>query len=571
MSGRTSIKRQLIRAAKTNDGKAADAYAAGLRKRAKVKDSQPASVQVQGLMDQCNERSVLLTQNGAQSLIRLDIAIGHSTELAKAAAKDGVILAESNLRNDVLRQIGLIKEWPQTVYVVRQPGLHCGCFVKPDGTYRGRPTVEHLQVALLHPVALAMAGTIEGWWALIIRFVTGQSLLILSLCSAFLGPLLEVMLGWDNVLVELVSTTSTGKTTILSVASTVWGAPHRRAGSISKSLRATANGIEENMLARSGAFCPLNEVNLLGSEKQLGDLLGDIAFLLEEGAAKDRMGQQSLTPARLCVQANSNRPVAELMRGQSAERIDAVRVRLASVSADVGKGLGSLDVLPDGFTDPASAINALRDGLLEHHGHAIDLFLDRLAAELASDRDRLIRTISWWENRFIVRCGVDRNNGPAFRRACIFARLHAAGQLASRWGVLPIRGILSAILACYRRSLADDPPATSDAVLSAIQRVQQYVEANRDSLADLNHSEPIALTDAELDACPGFLKRRLGQHCIFVRTERWQQAFGSDANRMLSELDREHRLQVTDGFQLQTRVRSNRSKDRVYAIVLDTA
>jgi hypothetical protein len=561
------MRRRNSRSRKTKGGISADAYTA--RVQATRRESNgPHYVTVHGLTDQIDERSVLLTQNGSRAIVRLDVALGSPIEFARAAAKQGVILADTKARNEASRQIGLITEWPQTVYVVKQPGLHCGAFVKPDGGTRGTPTVEHFQVALTHPVQLTRVGTLEGWQELVARFASGQSILILAFSTAFLGPLLEVMPGWDNVLIELVAATSTGKTNILSAACTVWGAPHRRPGSISKSFRTTDNALEENMLARGGAFCTLNEVNLLGSEKQLGSLLSDFAFLLEEGAPKDRKGQETIVPVSLCAFGTSNHPVPDLMAGQSPERIDAVRVRLATVNADTGSGYRGFDHLPEGFNDGATAINALRDGLLEHHGHAIDPYLDRLAAELARDRDTLVRQIRWWENRFLDRCGVDRNDGAAFRRASIFARIYVAGILASRWGILPLRDIREAILTCYNRSPAAGTLSALVPRVTAAQLVAQYVQDHRGELLDLDRAAVPQLTLAELDGHPGFLRSWPGRRCLLIRTERWQAVFGGNANRMLVELRGNGRLQITDGFQFQTRVRRDRSKDRVYAIII---
>lgn len=568
MSGRTSTARRLSRSLMTKAGKAADASPERVQATGRT-SKEPEYVTVQGLIDQNEERSVLLIQDGSRAIVPLDVALGSPIEFARAAAKQGVILADTKARNEASRRIGMIADWPQTVYVAKQPGLHCGAFLRPDGNLRGTPTVEHFQVALTHPVQLTRMGTLEGWQRLVARFATGQSILILAFSTAFLGPLLEVMPGWDNVLIELVAATSTGKTNILSAACTVWGAPHRRPGSISKSFRTTDNALEENMLARGGAFCTLNEVNLLGSEKQLGSLLSDFAFLLEEGAPKDRKGQETIVPARICALATSNQPVPELMAGQSPERIDAVRVRLATVDADTGSGYRGFDHLPEGFNDGATAINALRDGLLEHHGHAIDPYLDRLAAELARDRDSLVRQIRWWENRFLDRCGVDRNDGAAFRRASIFARIYVAGILASRWGILPLRDIREAILTCYNRSPGAATLSAVAAGLTASQMVAQYVRDHHSELLDLDRGRVPHLTLAELDSHPGFLRSWPGRRYLLIRTERWQAVFGRRANRMLAELNREGRLQITDGFQFQTRIRRDRSKDRVYAVLID--
>jgi len=266
----------------------------------------------------------------------------------------------------------------------------------------------------------------------------------------------------------------------------------------------------------------------------------------------------------------SNTPLPSLLKHSDPEQLKAVLVRWLSVPADAGPGgpqQGVIDSLPRGFSNSAEVIADFKAGLAANYGHAADVFLTRLLRDDKRKKPKVKRLINRYKKRFLGAAGVEPSDQEAWRRAQHFAIVCAAGQLAAKWSIIPIKGIKAALVECYRRSTPTSL-APSSPPRTAIQRVHDYVEANKGELVDLDKTAYRNRKKVQLDKVPGFLKTVKARRCLLVRAKRWEAEYGSDARPMLQELKREGLLVAGKGLQEQTRIRKNRSKDRVYAIVL---
>lgn len=495
---------------------------------------------------------------------------GSEGDLWTNVGKSNVVVASGATKRGILSKIEDITEWPEEVYAATSPGLHCNAFVKPDGYVIGTPSAKRFQVVLNTRVALGKVGTLGNWQSVVATHVQGQPVLVLALCASFVGPLLE-LIGADNICVELEGPTSTGKTTALDLYASVWGAPQKTPGSLGVSLRATANGLEQHALARAGTAFPADEVSLLGKDaRQQAVNLFEIAFMLSEGVAKERFNDPAHRRARFTVLTTSNTPIATLLQHSDPEQLKAILVRWLSVPANAGSGgpeLGVFDRVPVGFPNSAQAIADLKAGLTANYGHAADVFLTRLLRDAERKKPKVKRRIDRYKMRFLRAARVDPSDQEAWRRAQHFAIVCAAGQLASKWGIIPINGIKAALVECYRRS-TPITLAPSSTPGTAIQRVHDYVEANKGKLVDLDKTAYQNRKKVQLNAMPGYLKTVKGRRCLLVRAKRWEFEYKGDARPMLQELKRNGLLAAAEGFQEQTRIRKNRSKDRVYAIAL---
>lgn len=522
--------------------------------------------QIKGFKDQNGGKWLLIHRGENTATVRYEV--GSEGSIWGRLDKSDIVISSSTTKNAILKAIESIPDWPIEVYSVTTPGFHRNAFVKPDATVIGEPSAKRFVINLEKPVTLSKAGSGKLWRSLVATHVQGQPVLVLALCTAFVGPLLGLF-GGANVCVELVAPTSTGKTTALDLYASVWGAPHSERGSIGISLRATANSIEQHVLARGSAALPADEVSQLGSSsRQQAASLFEIAFMMAEGVGKDRWNDWAAPRARLSSLITSNTPIETLLQGADPEQLKAILVRVISVRADAGPGKGVLDSLPKGFAHRGVAIKALKAGLAANHGHAADAFLERLVREVKRDEARLKSKIERSMARFMEAADVAPDDHAAWRRAQSVAIIFAAGRLAADWGVIPIKGIKAALVECYRRSTPTSP-TSSASPLNAHVRVHDYVRANKAELEDLDQADLRNRRRVQLDSMPGFLKTIRGRRCLLVRAKRWEAEFGSDARAMLQELRRNGLLVAQKGFQEQTRIRKNRPKDRVYAIVLD--
>ncbi|WP_332460270.1 DUF927 domain-containing protein [Pseudophaeobacter flagellatus] len=103
-------------------------------------------------------------------------------------------------------------------------------------------------------------------------------MMILALSHAFTGPLLSV-LGRDGGGFHLRGVSSRGKSMLLGVAASVWGAP-----SFVQSWRGTDNGIEGIAAACNDSLLVLDELHQVEPR-----VAGEIVYMLANGRGKTRM------------------------------------------------------------------------------------------------------------------------------------------------------------------------------------------------------------------------------------------------------------------------------------------
>jgi putative DNA primase/helicase len=502
-------------------------------------------------------------RDGRTAYASVDMFMSNPSGFFLKLKQQGVIIATAQARAEVTRQIDQTEKWRRKIYVARSTGWHGECFIKPDHSVVGEPPKRFVLDLDSHPIDLACSGTFEDWATAVQTFAAGQSTLTLCLAMAYVGPVLP-LLDTGNVGLDLTGPSSIGKSSALNWAASVWGAPLNQPGSIAASLRTTDNAAEQTMFSRRNALLALDEVNLLGidSRKQ-ADALGNLVFLIAEGVGKDRYNDPSAARVAVASMVTSNKSILEQARQYDATNAEAAAVRFITVNADAGAGYGIFDHLPDGYESSGEAVMAMKAALAESHGHSIDIFLRRLTGELSWDRSALMERIKTYQQVFMAKAGLKSSDGMTHRRAQAFAAIYAAARLANDFGALPLKNIGPRILACYGRSLA------AIAGTAAIERVRAYVSEHQPNLRDLDEMSRRSLSDDAFDHHPGFLKRRKGRRCLLIRTARWEAEFGVDANSMLAELNAARLLQTTEARQLQTRVRKNKKKDRVYAIMID--
>ncbi len=103
--------------------------------------------------------------------------------------------------------------------------------------------------------SLATVGTLQGWRETLAAACVGNPLMVLAVSHALTGPLLSV-LGRDGGGFHFRGVSSRGKSTLLGVAASVWGAP-----SFVQSWRGTDNGIEGIAAACNDALLILDELH----------------------------------------------------------------------------------------------------------------------------------------------------------------------------------------------------------------------------------------------------------------------------------------------------------------------
>lgn len=107
-------------------------------------------------------------------------------------------------------------------------------------------------------------------------------------------------------------------------------------------------------------------------------------------------------------------------------------VRLTDISADAGAGLGLFENL-HGHASPQAFADAIQQAAARHHGHVVRAFIARVLKEGDTVMAKLSSGLPVYLDK---ECGDDAD-GQVRRVAKRFHLCAVAGELASRWGLVP--------------------------------------------------------------------------------------------------------------------------------------
>jgi putative DNA primase/helicase len=265
-------------------------------------------------------------------------------------------------------------------------------------------------------------GKFEVWKTKVAAPCEDNSYLVLAACCGFAGPLLEP-LNIQGLAIHYSGNSTTGKSTALAVAASVWGQKK-----FALAWNASLNGLEAAATSRSSTLLVLDESHQVPDAKVLDAAI----YLLLNGTGKAVMNRERRAkeiarwyPSLL---SSGERPVEAHQATAKIEHKVGQTVRMIDVPV-VNGPLGLFTNL-HGAKDGAKFSDSLRDMTMTHYGHAGPLFVQHLIANYAClGLDVRLATI-------LEAFGDDLNAQDA-RVARSFALIALAGELAIQWGILP--------------------------------------------------------------------------------------------------------------------------------------
>ena len=147
------------------------------------------------------------------------------------------------------------------ILLIPRTGWHNGTFILPDKTICPSGIDPSLIILKETPKInpYQQGGTFDGWHNFVATLAEGNSRLMLALCSALAAPLLDLV-GLDSGGFNFVGASSTGKTTALLVAGSVWGKGTASDGYV-LSWRSTDNALESTAALHSDTLLCLDELS----------------------------------------------------------------------------------------------------------------------------------------------------------------------------------------------------------------------------------------------------------------------------------------------------------------------
>lgn len=270
------------------------------------------------------------------------------------------------------------------------------------------------------PEMFAASGSLPQWRDTVAAWAVGNPVLMTSICTAFAGPLLHI-LNMDGGGIHLIGSSSSGKSTALKVASSVWGQPD----AIRKTWRATANGLEAVATQHNDSLLALDELKECNPKD-----VGPVVYMLGNGMGKSRATKTGAAreSARFRVSVlSSGEHGIEAAMAEGGERVRAGQaVRL--VDLPVNRQYGVFDVLHN-FKNGGALSDAILQSAYANYGHPGTAFVERLASQKGV-RD-------WFEQIKAHEClqAPPDAEGQVVRVRDRFAALALAGELATLHGI----------------------------------------------------------------------------------------------------------------------------------------
>lgn len=365
-------------------------------------------------------------------------------------------------------------------------------FVLPGQTFGSSAGERVLFTGEARSLNYGAAGTFAGWRDGVAAMACDNSALTFAISAAFAGPLLRP-LGAEGGGFHFRGNSSTGKSTLLIAAGSVWGGSSGEHG-FGHTWRATANALESLALAHNDLLLCLDEFAQVDPAEA-----GVAAYALSNGQGKARLKPNG-DPRRqhewlLLFLSSGEKTLADHMTstGKVGAPAAGQELRLVDVAAEAGKGMGIWEYLHDA-PGPAQLSEGVKAAAKAHYGLAGPLFLERLTG----DRGAVLTNAREYVRAFLSQAVSDDDTGQVRRVARRFALAAAAGELATSWGLVPWPdgAAAEAALALFRRwadGFGRDTPREEREVL---KRLRDTIQSQKSAFS------PVADHDVEPDSEP---------------------------------------------------------------------
>ena len=347
----------------------------------------------------------------------MDLLAGDGVQLRAELLNMGVEIGAS------LKDRQQFAEYLQRVHPVRQVrcavqvGWCADSFVLPDIVIGPKADGVIYQSGERYHDENTVAGTLNGWQRGVSWKAPGNPLLLLSISASFAGPLMQRCKAESGGF-HLVGNSSTGKTTLIEAACSVWGGP-----AFKRSWRATANGIEGAAALFNDCLLALDEISECDPRE-----VGAIVYALGNGVGKQRASRtgraRSVTRWRCFVVSSGERTIETAMREGNYRAKAGQSMRLLDIP--VQQEHGAWDEL-HGAEDGAAFSDCIKREAGIHYGVAGRAFLERLTRDEQDFGALLAKTKE--------HSGFAASEGQHQRVASRFALLAMAGELATAYDI----------------------------------------------------------------------------------------------------------------------------------------
>ncbi|MGF1743825.1 DUF927 domain-containing protein [Vibrio minamisatsumaniensis] len=269
-------------------------------------------------------------------------------------------------------------------------------------------------------------GTLREWQDNVSALCVGNSRLTFGVSTAFATMLLKLVDGECGGF-HFRSGSSRGKTTILTMAKSVFGNPE----SLPR-WRATVDGLEGLAASHNHTLLCLDEFGQLAevSPKSAGEAI----YMLGNGEGKQRSKSNGAMMGRsswqLLYLSAGEVSLKSVMEGAGLKVRGGQEVRFIDLPADAGANLGAFNTVQD-YADGNQFALAIKEGSLKYYGTAATAFLESVANDYSSCKQNMLSKMA----EFIESLELAESDPQVHRVAQRFAQVAAAGEIATDFGV----------------------------------------------------------------------------------------------------------------------------------------
>lgn len=423
----------------------------------------------------------------------LELLQGDGSDVRRELARLGLSIAPSKAARDLLASF--LQVWPVQARArcVERLGWHGAVYVTPAESIGQDDEIVVFQNAHALEPAFAVSGTAGEWRDSVAALASGNSRLVFALSVAFAGALADVV-GEDSGGFHLRGGSSSGKSTALKAAASVWGDP----STYPRLWRATANGLEGLAALHNDGLLILDELSQIDPKEA-----GEAAYLLANGQGKARASRTGAARQsarwRLLFLSAGEESLTALMARAGRKANAGQEIRLADIEADAGAGMGAFEVLHD-QPSPAALALAVKDAAIRNHGAAGLTWLRCIVA----DRSKLADFIADGIRQFVEEAAPADAAGQVLRVARRFALVAVAGELATHYGLTgwPEGEAINAAHKCFAVWLESFGGTGNREERAMLSQVRAFFEAHGAS----RFEDVTATTDQRIPNRAGFYR-----------------------------------------------------------------
>ena len=411
---------------------------------------------------------------------------GDGLEVRKRLADEGLYINPYKPARIYLVDYILNSETEQVTLCVERTGWYENLFILPKQTIGNNGSEQCLfqPKALNHKPGIAQKGELHQWQALS-KLCINNSRLVFAVSSAFAAPLLSLV-DDESGGFNLFGQSSTGKSTALKVACSVYGRPDYR-----QQWRATVNGLEAVCTAHNDCLLVLDEIG----EMEPRDL-GKCCYMVANGQGKARANESVRSQWRTLMLSSAENTLAQYISETGRPVKAGQSVRLIDIPADPGSGFGLFENL-HGFNSGSEFSEALKEQAKQAYGLPIVDYLKALSQKVEQNRLGFLDTVHQFRQGFTGEFVHDKAAGQVMRGANRFALVAYAGELATELGITqwPKGEAKKSAVMCFQAWLNHRGGIGSQEEQAILQQVryffQRYFDSGFVSTTDADSNPPL--------------------------------------------------------------------------------